>query len=582
MKKMTFLACAAMLTSAVALTGCKDGKNEPQQKAPTVTTDIALSLPGQVGANGARRMPGTTVQKSGYSDFETNGMKNIILVPFAPSADVTTSSTRHGDNIELDNFSSATAYSQSADGRAKLYESKQVPAGTSAFLFYGVSGATGTKFQKGSLAFGNSTLQPTNFVFELEAINANTSDILADDAYKGLIAYLNHVANATDGVKAWKNYTAGDNEGFYELFQEYSRANVLSSFGIERMMDDLYQNLKLNTTDALASAIRDSIAKADSPYARLDGEGHVKLQSALTGFPASFDLPDGAVAVAYSAGAFDGNAAHAYGSLAPAQLDRYVYPAELWYFANTRIKTSTTSKKSSYESPASWKAILATYEKDNSSVNAKTRSIALKDTIQYAVARLDVRVQIGGTTNLVDNNPVEASRNVPNPIAGYPVSAVIIGGQKNVGFDFTPATYNGIEAKKVAYTIYDNVMTSTMSAVESTFSPMNSTLVLETAAEQDQFIAIELTNNSGQDFYGFDGIVPKGGKFYLVGKLTAADATETELKVFKQDYTTTANLTIVNLKNAFNTIPDLKAPQLEIGLSVDLSWSAGHTYNVNL
>jgi hypothetical protein len=38
----------------------------------------------------------------------------------------------------------------------------------------------------------------------------------------------------------------------------------------------------------------------------------------------------------------------------------------------------------------------------------------------------------------------------------------------------------------------------------------------------------------------------------------------------------------VNLKNAFNTIPDLKAPQLEIGLSVDLSWSAGHTYNVNL
>ena len=79
-----------------------------------------------------------------------------------------------------------------------------------------------------------------------------------------------------------------------------------------------------------------------------------------------------------------------------------------------------------------------------------------------------------------------------------------------------------------------------------------------------------------------DGIVPVGGKFYLVGQLTASAATETDTHVFKQDFTTTARVAIKDLKSAYNTIPDLKAPQLEIGLSVDLEWRAGHTYDLEL
>ena len=44
---MTFLACAALLASAVVITGCKND-NEPQAKAPKVTTDIAISPRGNV------------------------------------------------------------------------------------------------------------------------------------------------------------------------------------------------------------------------------------------------------------------------------------------------------------------------------------------------------------------------------------------------------------------------------------------------------------------------------------------------------------------------------------------------------
>ncbi len=569
---MTFVACAALLAS-VAFTSCNN--NEPQQKPQQVTTDIAISLPSQVG--GPQRMPGATVQLNGHTDFGTNGMNDITLVPFGPSAAVTTASVRLGNNIELGSIGATQTYTASANGRAKVFTGKSVPTGTSAFLFYGESGASGTDFQKGALT-GSLTGEPAAITFSLKPINSNASTVTGNAAYTGLIAYLNHVANASNGTKTWKEYTAADNEGLYELFQTYSSATVLSSFGIRRMMEDLYNSLASNTSDAMAQAIKDSID--DAQFGTISGTA-LTLATSLQGFPGNVNLPDGAVAVAYTSGAFGGNAAHAYGNLAPAQVDRYVFPASLWYTANTKIKTDNTSLLDKYTGAASWQKILDEYDNDNSSVTTATRSIALKDTIQYAVARLDVCVKFKENTYLEDNDPVAANKNVDNPAAGYPLSAVLVGGQKNVGFDFTQASYAG--SIGYAYTIYDNVMTNTIAASSTTaYSNANSTLVLETPAGENEFIALEFTNTSNKDFYGVDGIVPMGGKFYLVGQLTASAATETDQKVFKQDYTTTARVAIKDLKSAYNTIPDLKAPQIEIGLSVDLSWQAGHTYDLEL
>ena len=174
MKKMTFFACAAMLASTVAFTGC-NSSNDPEHKAPTVTTDIAIALPGQVG--GPKRMPGATVQTAGATDFATNGMNDITLVPFSPSAAVTTSSVRNGENIVLGEIGTSQTYTKNANGRAKVFTGKSVPQGTSAFLFYGESGATGaTKFKTGSLT-ASLTGEPAAFTFSLEPINPNASDV---------------------------------------------------------------------------------------------------------------------------------------------------------------------------------------------------------------------------------------------------------------------------------------------------------------------------------------------------------------------------------------------------------------------
>ena len=579
MKRMTYFACVALFAGAAVLTSCKKDNNEPA-KVAQVQTDIAISLPGQVG--GAMfRMPGGTVQTNGQSDFSTNGMNGITLVPFAKSAVVTTASVRLGENIVLGSIGTTATYTSSPNGRAKVFEGKSVPLGTSAFLFYGESGKTGDNFQKGSLT-ASLTGEPAAFTFSLTPINSNAATVHTHTAAVGLVNYLNAVANASNGTKAWKDITAADNEGLYETFQAYKTAKVLSSFGIRRMMEDLYKSLMSNTSDPMAAAIRDSIARPE--YATVNTTtGAVTLASSLQGFPKSVNLPDGAVGVVYdaTAKAFGSNAAYAYGSLDPAQVDRYVYPASLWYTANTKIKTHNSSRLDQYTGAASWKAILASYDFDNSSVSSKTRSVALKDTIQYAVARLDVCVKFKENTYLEDNDPVAANNRVDNPAAGYPMSAVLVGGQKNVGFDFTQATYAG--GIGYAYTIYDSIMTTTIAANSTAaYSPVNSTLVLETPANENEFIALEFTNTSDKDFYGADGIVPIGGKFYLVGQLTATDATETDSKVFKQDYTTIVRVAIKDLKSAYNTIPDLKAPQLEIGLSVDLEWRAGHTFNIEI
>ena len=585
-----------MLTSIV-LTGCKNNEqNEPQQKAPSVTTDITISLPANAsGGNGARRMPGTTVQaNNGVDDFQ--GMGNISLIPFGLAKNATVAGSDRKFGAKLDGITDIAVTSElAATSKAKKYENVAVPVGTSAFLFYAESKvasiATPTKFQKGSLTYVEANTTANTAKFELEAIQPNS--IATNEALVGLIAYVQSVANATDGAtptpKAWKEYTSSDNEGFTALFNEYKTVKNLNSFNVERMMNDLLATMSI-IDHPLATNITTAIKNAT--YVDYDGETKkVTLKSAYAGFPASIDLPDGAIAIAYDAesGLFGSSADKSFanrtsGSLNVAPTNLYTYPASLWYYANTTINTSNESEATALASTTmSWAEVLGEYSTVNGSVSSSTRSIALVNPINYAVGRLDVKVKLN-SANLDDAAlPTATSIACNDEGKRFTLTGVLVGGQKNVGFDFTPDTYAGSNTS--AYTLYDKVMSNTIN-VTTTFGSANSTLVLETLADgetgSDATIAIELINNTGEDFIGADGVIPAGGKFYLVGKLASASATTSPKKVFLKDYTTTAQLNIIDLKHAYNGIPDLRTPTLEIGLSVDLSWTAGTTYSIDL
>ena len=152
--------------------------------------------------------------------------------------------------------------------------------------------------------------------------------------------------------------------------------------------------------------------------------------------------------------------------------------------------------------------------------------------------------------------------------------------------------------------IYDADIPSDTYAASTDWSNPIYTLVFDNYVDGDKNaqetvrIAVELQNNSNADFTGVDGIVAQGQKFYLIAELnpkanglTAISWPESNTnrfpqfkidRTFVQDYKTCVNLTINTLKNAYVTIPDLRSVKLQLGLSVDLQWQSGLTFDVPL
>lgn len=575
MKKLAFLTCAVFLSSIV-LTSCKDEKNEPQKQNEVVKTEFSIELPSQV-ASGPHRMPSTTVQKGGRSEFQ--GMTDIFLVPFVKQSAIISTDTRLGNNIHLSDIADASALGTVSN--AKVYTNVSIPLTTASFLFYAKSAASGTKFQVGSLAAADTAnaQEPADYHFDLEPIIANLATAHGDAKATALLAYVNSLANASDGTHAWKEYDVADpatyDPAMAAMFVEYSKLHTLSSNGIQRLMHDFYNSLVPLTTP-LATALKTAIddhATITGPDA--SGDYAVALDADYLGYPTNLLLPEEAVHIKWDATAFRFCSEGEYTAANHALPHMFTYPSALWYYANSQIKTSNSSKQAMYNNTNAWGDILAAHT-DSRAVNTNTRAVAIADTIQYAVARLDVQVKLAAGV-LEDNTPVVA-KNITN--ASYPITGIFVGSQKNVGFDFTPVGATN-------YTIYDNVMTESGMAATTAYSDMNSTLVLETAAgpatDKDVRICVEFTNTSGEDFIGVDGcLIPAGAKFYVVANLASAQADETDYKVFKQDYTTTVKLNLKNLKQVYNTIPDLRTPKLELGFSVNMSWLNGNIYDIDI
>ena len=561
MKTVKTMACfmAMIMASSVVLVSCKKDKEKepevqqtaetPQGKNEVVKTQFAISMPSQL-KNGANRMPATTVQDK-----------------------ILGTDSRLGANITLDPLAKSDVDSKA--NQAKVYSDVNIPLTTASFLFYAKSAASGTKFEVGSLIEPDMTVnRPEDIKFSLDSIHtkAEIETMMATDKEGGkLMTYLTLVATATDGTKAWYET---DDAALRTMFDSaYSKIHGLSSAEVSRILTDLNKSLKpLRASNALANAIAAAIA--NGTYATVNASDSVELVSALNDFPEKYDLPQGCFDIKWNAGT------HAFVEGAYSNMARpytFAYPAQLWYYVNSTIKTSNVSQATAYASTTnSWNDILALHTAPTN-VNSMTRAVAIKDQIQYAVARFDVTVKLSSLT-LADRSLEATGKavnvNVPSE-EGFPVTAVLIGGQQAVNYDFT-STASGSEL-----TVYDKTMTNGSMKATASASATNHTLVLENGTENVR-VAVEMVNTTGKDFYGAGNqLIKAGAKFYVVAELVAAQATQTSGHVFKQDFTTTANLTLTNLKTAYNTIPDLRTPKLELGFSVDLTWQAGHTYNIN-
>lgn len=121
-------------------------------------------------------------------------------------------------------------------------------------------------------------------------------------------------------------------------------------------------------------------------------------------------------------------------------------------------------------------------------------------------------------------------------------------------------------------------------------------------AQNPVYVALEFRNN-GDAFWGKESIIPSGGTFYLLAQLVPdpdatftwptnyqipplnEDGTSKKIKrVFIQDFMTTAVFRIgqTTLQHAFVSVPNLASTQMSFGLSVDLSWQTGYSFDVEL
>ena len=304
-------------------------------------------------------------------------------------------------------------------------------------------------------------------------------------------------------------------------------------------------------------------------------------------------LPDGAAQISWDNSNSDPtkwqfNALTATGNtgLSVAALTSYAYPAPLYYQVLSDIRVSESSKYSAYSTATNWSTVLSAYEPVPNTdpvqyyreVTSKTRSIAVDDQIQYAVGRLDLTVQASSFSmkDFSGNNVSATGEN-------FKLTGVFIDGQKEVDYQFHPVTYATTtdENNAVSYTVYDNDINGDIYLRSDAPTAMNHTLLLESKANQPINIALEFLNKSGQTIIGKNNcIIHPGCKFYLKGVLDPSG--KTIKNVFKQDYITKAELSVPNFENAYNILPDLRAPELELGMSVNLTWEKGETYAINI
>ena len=633
-----FLSAIAFV-GAVSFSACSssdevvDNPNfNPETNAVKTEFAININHPGN-----RTRMATANTQ----SDGTFLGMSDMFLFS-------TASSTAVGDATEFIStgkfaLGSLATSDITASKSSKVY-TMYVPITTNNFLFYAKNSISGTAAAKGSLNYNVSTTatKPGDISFSLNPVVLSTDEAAKVTAPETTLAgYMNTIENTT-GWAGTVTTAASDisYKGLSDAYQEFTRLSSRqgSSAAILRQVQDLYRVMaeissgNSGSVKTIADAVITNITAAFS----VTGSGNTatlefhSTDDNVKNFPSEAGLPAGSAVLTYdksstaTAGdkfAYAGFRTNAiFGETPSTDMGNINTPAELVYYDNSPLRTSTQSlteadfvsgTPANWESDDAWTTLNKGWTTGNDvvEVTTATRAVAMKYNIKYGVALLESQVKLGSglTSNqLTDNKAAIVNDGVATnqtDIDGtkLQLTGLIIGGQPaSTNWQFLPAastTFN--------QTIYDPIVPV---ALSTSGTSANYTLVLDNYNEEgaaDVNIALEFLNN-GKDFYGRDGLIATGQKFYLVGKLkgdaTNASGTLTwpsgipqsgEPRVFIQDFKTTAVFTIDNgnttdpvrvpsLQNAYSVIPDLRSTQMLFGLSVNLEWTPGLTYNISL
>ena len=254
-------------------------------------------------------------------------------------------------------------------------------------------------------------------------------------------------------------------------------------------------------------------------------------------YPRSIGLPDGAAVIRWMGDHFEVRTTTT--SLDNINgINRYTYPADLMFFTDSPIRTSTSRVPlATYQNaPADelWSDFLDEHYNSSSSISTDTKAVAVVNPLQFGVANLQLTLT-GMSAELKDAKDV----NVTNAdMKHLPLTGVIIGGQHTVGYNMKP---------------------------QGEQTDVDERFIYETTVDNTNFAY-------------------PGTRFYLIGVVDPAGKGMGDYagRVFTQDYTTTMSMNVTSLANAYTCMPDLLAPRLEIGVQIVTHWIQATTTNVEL
>ena len=610
----------AILMSLMLLGCAKETSSEggDDAKVETVNVRFAFSMIPQHSHKAKTRMDSTIVNPAALE----NGLEDARMLCF--NSIPTASSNKIGEMIEFKNLedeiiSSDTISGEATDTEVSEFRQVSVPVGTTHFGFYGnAPGATSThedRMKNGIIevvGLSKSTYQGNSSIrFKPVQICSSTADFGGSATGAKLLALLNELM-AVPSTEAAPNdrWETVEEINLNEAYQRMIELKTLSSQHVALMLAKVYKVVSQTPEGVpgrqLADAIKSKIASvcttAPTPTSTM-----VDLQEEYQNFPTDIHLPMGAARITWDDAQkkFIVPDVQAYGKQFDiASMNDYCYPMNLQYQVLSDILASDTEValpaiEGGSTLSEQWKKLIDDlYSGASTVVQNSTKSVAMKQQVNYAVGKLALKTRIASSDNMYD-----AKGKLVDVTNGFTLKGYIIGGQREVDYNFQPV------AGSKEFAIYDTGLNGGPQEVKRhDFTKENFVLGLGTSADKDIQIALELVNN-GDDFQGADGVIVHGATFYLVANLAPKEGTNYTSgsldQVFSRDKATTVTLTIEGgypdtdgdgkpdtglddygrpnplkgLATATYGLPSLEVPKPTVGLSVNLNWEEGLWYD---
>ncbi len=601
---------------SLLLLGCSredGGGGDNGTKVEVVNVRFVFSMTPQRAHKATTRMDSVIANPTALTD----GLEDARMLCF--NGVPTASSTKIGEMIEFNTLEDDLISSDTTGTEVSEFRQVGVPVGTTHFGFYGsASGASRThedRMKYGIIeveGLSKSSYQGNSGIhFKPVQICTSEADFGGSTVGANLFAFLNELMGVTStGVAPHDCWETSDDLILQEAYKRMTELKTLSSQHVSLMLATVYKVVGAVSESApgrpLADAILTKIASVCTT-APTSTSTMADLKEAYLGFPDDIHLPMGAARIAWddTKKEFIVPDEQNYASQLDKQfsimsMNDYCYPMNLQYqvlsdiVASDSIVAMPTSGTDTSLSDQWQHLIDSLYSGASSVVQKNTKSVAMKQQVNYAVGKLNLKTRIATGDVMYDatGQPVDVSN-------GFTLKGYIIGGQRMVDFNFQPV------AGSKEYAIYDTDLNGGAQQVKRhVFTKENFVLGLGTSADKDIQIALELVNN-GPEFEGADGVILHGATFYLVANLAPKEGqnyTSGSIdKVFSRDKATMVALTIEGgypdtdgdgkpetgkdeygrpkplkgLATATYGLPKLENPIPTLGLSVNLSWEDG-------